>query len=544
MGLCAVGLILINYVALSTRSTLWDRDEPRFARATVEMVESGNYLYPTFNGNLRPDKPVLSYWLMSIPVRLFGPTEFACRFFSAVGTALTCLATFAIGKKFLGGRGALWATIILACSLQFLVIGAAATADAVMLPSMLGAMVLLAYRGQTPIRLRHGALLGLLFGWGILAKGPVALLPVPVVLVVLWLERAHGVFARRWLWGLLVGLAIGVVVSLAWAIPANMATDGEFLRLALGRHVVGRATKPMEGHGGKFLLSLPYYIPILLGGFFPWTLHLPGALSALFGGRLGDRFSRSYALAWILLPFVFMSLVATKLPHYIAFIYPALALVVAATLEAAQRGELTDRDRDWLRGGVWFFAPVALAISLGLLIGPWFTPIPGLVAPAMTAGAILLATALLAMRKQLANRFRTSAVVILVGMIAFEVPLFIGILPALERVKIPPAIARQVRAVTPESTPAATYQFGEPSLNFYLGRPLQKLGSPEQVATWAAQSEPGVLIVPAPQLAKVEEVIGSLPLTEIAAVNGFNYSKGKPLTVKALLRGNNLCERP
>lgn len=544
MGLCAAGLVLVNFLLLSTRSTLWDRDEPRFARATVEMVESGNYLYPTFNGNLRPDKPILSYWLMSIPVRLFGPTELAFRFFSAVGTAVTCLATFAIGMHFLGGRGALWAAAIVACSLQFLVIGAAATADAVLLPAMVGVMVLVAYRGRSPIRLHHAALLGLLFGWGILVKGPVALLPVPVTLAILWRERRDGVAAGRWLAVLLVGLAVGVVISLAWAIPANVATDGEFLRLALGRHVIGRAAKPMEGHGGKFLLSLPYYAPILLGGFFPWTLHLPGALSALFGGRLGGRFARSYFLAWIVLPFVVMSLVATKLPHYILFIYPALALVVAATLEAARRHELADRDRDWLRGGVWFFGPPAMALSLGLLIGPWLVPIPGLVAPGMIAGAILLATALIAMRQQLANRFGAGAVTILLGMVAFEVPLFVGILPALERVKVPPAVARRVRAATPQDTPVATYHFGEPSLNLYLGRPIEKLSTPEAVATWAARPGRGVLLAPESQLQKMREAIERLPLSEMATVEGFNYSKGKALTVVALLRGEPTCETP
>ena len=40
-------------------------DEPRFAQATVEMLHSGNWLYPTFNGAVRADKPILVYWLMA-----------------------------------------------------------------------------------------------------------------------------------------------------------------------------------------------------------------------------------------------------------------------------------------------------------------------------------------------------------------------------------------------------------------------------------------------------------------------------------------------
>ena len=87
------------YLLIAGSSTLWDRDEPRYARATAEMVESGNYLVPTFNGEVWFDKPILLYWLMSVPVRLLGPSEIACRFAGVIGTAITLLLTFFIGIK-------------------------------------------------------------------------------------------------------------------------------------------------------------------------------------------------------------------------------------------------------------------------------------------------------------------------------------------------------------------------------------------------------------------------------------------------------------
>ena len=55
---------------LSSRSTLFDRDEPRFAQASVEMLSTGNWLYPTFDYELRPDKPILVYWLMAGAIRM------------------------------------------------------------------------------------------------------------------------------------------------------------------------------------------------------------------------------------------------------------------------------------------------------------------------------------------------------------------------------------------------------------------------------------------------------------------------------------------
>ena len=79
------------YLLIAGSSTLWDRDEPRYARVTVEMVESGNYLVPTFNGEVWFDKPILLYWLMSVPVRLLGPSEIACRLPAVFGTAVTVI---------------------------------------------------------------------------------------------------------------------------------------------------------------------------------------------------------------------------------------------------------------------------------------------------------------------------------------------------------------------------------------------------------------------------------------------------------------------
>ncbi len=165
--------------------TLWDRDEPRFARATAEMIESGNYLYPTFNGHLRPDKPILIYWLMSVPMRVLGPTPLACRFCSSAGIAVTCLFTFLLARRFLDAKAGLWSMVILASTLLILIEGAAATSDGILLPCMVAVLVLFGRGLAQGWRWYHGAALGLALGLGLLDKGPVALLPVVVIVVTL-----------------------------------------------------------------------------------------------------------------------------------------------------------------------------------------------------------------------------------------------------------------------------------------------------------------------------------------------------------------------
>jgi hypothetical protein len=82
----------------------------------------------------------------------------------------------------------------------------------------------------------------------------------------------------------------------------------------------------------------------------------------------------------------------------------------------------------------------------------------------------------------------------------------------------------------------ATYQYSEPSLNFYLVKPTEHLDSPNDVIAWAKQSKPGVLIIPKQYLIEIERQHGTLPLDQIASRKGFNYSKGEILELLALTR--------
>ncbi len=524
------------YWFIDSRSTLWDRDEPRFARATAEMIESGNYLYPTFNGQLRPDKPILIYWLMSVPMRVLGPTSLACRFFSSVGIALACFFTFLLARRFLDDRAGLWSMAILASTLLILVEGTAATSDGILLPCMAAVMVLFARSLTAGLRWYHVPAMGLALGLGLLAKGPVALLPLMVVVVTLWLIRRSQIPAGSHLGQVGGAAALGALVFVAWAIPANHATGGEFLRLGVGHHVLARTARPLEGHGGRFLLSLPYYLPVIIAGFFPWTLHLPGSISAVLRRRVGGVHFRELFLAWVVSIVVIMTLVATKLPHYILFTWPAMALAVGGTLAAASQGTLADVDRNWLRGGIYFFGPVAGGLIVTLLAAPLWLHLPGAIVPFGTAAAVLLVVSVLAMRQQLQDRPQASAITLLIGVGVLLLPTMLGIMPVLEGTKVSPALAQAITQRTGPDVPVATFGYGEPTLNFYIGRRIEPLADQEAVARWAGQPQPGVLIISKDALAEVERCHGSLGLTEIASKRGLNYAKGKTLEVVALRR--------
>ena len=532
ISLAVMGVCLIA----ASRTTLWDRDEPRFARSAVEMIDSGKYLIPTFNNELWADKPVLTYWAQALGMRLFGQNAFACRFFSAIGAAITCFLVFVIGKRLFDTKTALWAMCILTTSVMMLAIGTLATADAVTIPFTIGAMTLFIYGASSGLRAYQVILAGIALGLGILAKGPIGLMPLPVIAVYLLLNRKN-LNVRKYILQVAAALAIGFGVFAIWAIPTNMATKGEFLRVFVGHHVIDRALTPFEHHGGNMLLYLFYYIPIVIAGFFPWTMFLPGAISALWAGRLVGQSGRALLLSWIIPIFIIMSLAATKLPHYILFIWPALALASAAIISDAQRGKLAETDIIWLRRGNWFFVPIGFGISSALIIGPWFIQIPGLRLAGLAAGMVLLIVSFWATVLQFKSRFTTSAVVIMAGIIVFEILLGTAVLPTLEYIKIPPFLAKDIVAKTAPDVSVASYKFNEPSLNFYIGRKIEQLGSEEAVLRWIQDHQRSVLIIPSDVLSDIIQRNSNVHLTEISSKDGYNYSKGEAVKVQAVLSG-------
>ena len=532
-----ISLVIMSVCLLAaSRTTLWDRDEPRFARAAVEMLNSHKYLIPTFNDELWADKPVLTYWAQALGITLFGTNAFACRFFSAIGAAITCFLVFIIGKRLMDAKTALWAMCILATSIMMLAIGTLATADAVTIPFTVGAMAFFIYGKSSGMRVYQVILLGIALGIGILAKGPIGLMPMPVIVVYLFLNRRN-LNIRKYILQVSISLAIGIFVFALWAIPVNIETGGEFLRVFIGHHVIDRALTPFEHHGGNRLLYLFYYVPMVIAGFFPWTMFLPGAFSALWAGRLSNSSLRALMLAWIIPIFIIMSLAATKLPHYILFIWPALALTTAGIINAAKQGTLAQVDIIWLRRGNWFFVPVAFGISSALIIAPWFVQIPGLKLAGFAAGLVLLIFSVRACVLQFKSRFTTSAVTILVGTIVFEILLGIIVLPKLEYIKISPFIAKDINAKTAQNVPVASYKFNEPSLNFYVGRKIEQLDNEESVLSWIKNQELAVLIIPSDILEDIRQRNGFLPFYEISLKKGYNYSKGKPVTVVAVVCG-------
>src|SRR6266496_2445200 len=303
------------------------------------MIERGDYIVPHFNNELRLDKPPFAYWAQVASYRIFGQNDFAARFPSAVAAALIALSILGWGTRLrvatasqerIGGDGVgWWAAIIFTLSLQTFIHAKAAVAD-----MWLVLFVTTAHWGSYELFFNatekdRQSSRSTIWWWtfyfslafGFLAKGPIAWTPLLTLAAMKLFVRDVELAKRfRFLRGIVFTLAI---VAL-WAVPALIQTHGEFFKIGIGRHVVGRSFGAMESHGanslGFYLLLLPFYFVTIFASFFPWSIKLPSLARKLWRSRDKTCPERSrekidiYLLTGTATIFVIFSLIKTKLP--------------------------------------------------------------------------------------------------------------------------------------------------------------------------------------------------------------------------------------
>lgn len=347
-------LILAIFIGFWSRIgsvPLFDLDEGAFSQATVEMVDSGNYLSTTLNGEPRYDKPIAIYWLQAAAVHVFGKTEFAFRLPSAICATLWLLLVYHFTwTQTRERRAALVAASAVALSLMAGIIGHAAIADALLDLCIAGSMLGIYRYGEQPSR---GSVLAVYFwmGLGFLTKGPIAVaLPLVVSALFFAIQRRPGVWLKAAFnpLGWLVFLA--VVGPWVWALYRQ--DHGEFFRHFLFDHNLNRFENTLQGHGGKWW----YYLPVLPLIVLPFTALLPQAFARL---RRPDPLDR-YLLLWFFVVFAFFSFSGTQLPHYL--LYGTTPLFV-----------LFGRGWRGIPPRFWALLP-ALLVLLVLAALPWVLP--------------------------------------------------------------------------------------------------------------------------------------------------------------------------
>src|SRR4030088_1975182 len=380
-----------------------DRDEARFAQATKQMVESGDFVDIRFQDDVRYKKPVGVYWLQAAAVETaskLGLPRAQLRIWlyrvpSLIGAIGAVLLTYWTALAFVTRRGAAVAALMM-CScvllggearlaktdamLPLTLVGGAGALARVYLSGARGALARV-YRwcprvegpGLPPWS--WPAIFWTALAGGILLKGPLILMFVALTIGTLAiLDRS-----ATWLWRLrpVWGLMWMLVLVLPWFVAIFWRAGDAFFADSIGGDMLSKLAA-QESHGAPPGLYLLLF----------WVTFWPGAPLAGMAAPAVWRARREpgaqYLLAWLVPSWIVFELVLTKLPHYVLPLYPAVRLLTVGALE---RRVLS---RSWLmRGSAWWFFIPALASVIAVVGAATLTRQPVCLAVPFVAASLI-----------------------------------------------------------------------------------------------------------------------------------------------------------
>ena len=421
------------------RIPLFDRDEPRFAQAAREMLNSGNFIVPRFDGVLRPDKPPVIYWLMDISYKFFGVNTMAARLPSVIFGSMTLLLVYWIAGKRLGRLTGLLAALMLSVTALFFAETRLATADSVMICFTTLTMGCLwsawdswnrsVVPGQfhpqvhTLENMEDGQLLNQAlpaaagnFPWkmaavfwaamaaGILTKGvtPIFVLCTVLALSVFTgrlpgelkkadLKKPFGSLSKlltaavgggnwRWVGNLrpIRGLIFLFILICPWFIAAWLATHGKLITQMLDQNLVQRTTSGLQHHGAP----PGFYLATIWVTFWPWSVLLVPAAYHLIRrvrGRTAivlDRTAYQFLLAWIIPAWIVFELIATKMVQYVLPLYIPLIILCADTLVQSWHRMTDVLGAAWFAAARWVWMGIWIFLGLFVVGAAWKLLVP------------------------------------------------------------------------------------------------------------------------------------------------------------------------
>lgn len=540
--LCLLGLAVLCWLAffhgLGSLGLL-DKTEALFVEVGHQMLLRDDWVTPWWNGKHFFDYPVWGYWIVALAFRALGVSPWAARIPVALAASLVVAAAFGLLCRWGQpqeqmrerlGRGAV-AAGIMAASPGWIGWGRTSTTDMFLASAISLALLsfLLAHHEGPRSRFAVFGRIGmaLFCGIAVLAKGPVGLLlPLLVVGAFLLLTGQWRPWIDPFRLGAMLALFLGV--CLPWYGAAAHANGSAFLGGFLGFSNLQRFTQVLYDHPGPPWFYLPWLVILL----FPWSLFLPGAMARLRFWRLDQwrsqpkvpspaRTAGLFCLLWLLIPLLFFSVAATKLPGYILPILPAGALLVSLSfwplpLPSAETPALSaSLNRSFRWSGsveVALLAAMALAAALAPRWAANDPAHPAFPAALERSGLPLLLSAVLAITafalavvllRRLDRRWLWLANLLgFLGLLAFVVP---PLAPLIDRERLLPIrqLARKARSLAQADEPLWVVGTKRYSTLFYGGETATFLASKKRICEGLRGDRASLGLAPSSQTARL-----------------------------------------
>ncbi|MFO0937510.1 MAG: glycosyltransferase family 39 protein [Gemmataceae bacterium] len=490
-------------------SSLWDEDEGLNAECAREMMETGTWIVPLFNYDLRTAKPVFLYWVQRFSYQAFGISEFSARLPAVLFSIGTVLLVASLGRRMFGPSTGFLAGIILATCFEFCKLAHAATPDA----PLIFFVTLTLYWFWTG-HVKNGRTwfftAPIACGLAVMTKGPAyfGLIGLIIALYLLWCRELRRLLDSRLISGFLIFLA----VTAPWYGAVAAETRGAWIKAFIKNENANRFVSTLEGHGGWPI----FYVFAVFVFLAPWSVFLLVALRHAFRScrvpksgndtenptpaAIDDCKPYRFLLLWFAVILIVFSCSATKLPNYIATLYPALALLIGDLLVRWRMGQ-TVLAKWEMPAAIVCVGLIGLGIFAGLLILGGATPIPvSRMYPALAPYAglgLLFVIGSLGMAYCLRKGDRGGVIVSL----ATATVLFVGLTAAFPTVafnqyKAPKHLAMESGAFDRDvDLRIASFDFPHPTLTFYLQREVKRLDNKEQIVDFLATPRPSYLFI-------------------------------------------------
>lgn len=512
----------------------FDRDEARFAQASSQMLESGDYVDIRFQEEARHKKPVGIYWLQTTATALVdsaigngAKVIWTFRIPSFLGAVAAVLATAWTGARLFGGTVGFLAGLMMASCVVLGVEARMAKTDAVLLATVVIGQAALAslYLNRHAERSGWGAPLAfwIAAGIGILIKGPIVLLVSgTTVLVLAAVDRKAG-----WLKRLrpLAGLAIVVAIAAPWLVAITLKTKGAFFAESVGHDMMGKVVGGQESKG----LPPGYYLGTFWVTFAPWSFLALLAVPWVWINRRSDAVK--FCIAWIVPSWLVFEAVPTKLLHYTLPVFPAIAILTACAAQDHFARTAAVRRRILLTvaaalGVVGFGALAAAVAVIPYLVDGRINPVGVAMLPVVLV-LYALTIRLFAQRRERAGFVAGVAAAVVLYACAYG-----AVLPAIDGVWISRQAERAVAAARPcPTTTVASAGYSEPSLVFLLGTDTRLTHGAGAAEALASDPACALALVESREDAEFRSALKGLVPVELNRLSGFNYNTGKRITL-------------
>jgi len=515
-----------------------DRDEPRFAQASKQMLESGEFVDIRFQGEARHKKPVGIYWAQSAVVAageaLGVPGArtaiWLYRIPSLIGAVATVLLSYWAALAFLPRRQAFLAAALVGAAVMLSAEARLAKTDALLTACAVAAMGALARAWLTraaAIRLPQAPLpmptvltFWLAVALGILIKGPMVPLFAGLAALCLSIVVRSGAWLKRLRPGL--GLILVLILVAPWFVAITLKSGGAFYGEAVGHDMLGKVGTAQTQHWappGTYLL-------VIFATFWPAAAFAAMAIPFAWTNRREDGVA--FLVAWVLPSWLVFEAVPTKLPHYVLPLCTALAILAVM---AVARGAV-HRDRPGARLVALLVPFIPAGLTIGLCLAAWRLDgvIPWAGLPLLLAAS---AVAFLAWRA-FADGFPERALAVAVLASLLLSPAVFGLTqPALAALKVSPRLAAIRDALPCRNPKVGTLGYREPSLVFLIGTDLAMLDSGEEAAAFLRQGGCRLVYVEDRFAKAFADAEGATPPHPVGRVTGFNINGGKPVGLSA-----------